>query len=484
MKAKIVITIFMFLSFFNSKSNFTKPVEKNHSEIDFEIQYKEKRELDNYKNLLSYKFKIFPKSESFGYSNGTYWFKLVFNKNNKANDIIAYIPTHNIYKIEIYRQNNSDINYITSIGNSVLRKDLFLDYQFPSFLIDLEANSKTTYFLKVNFIKEANFPIKIFKENEFLYHILNKKTINSLYYGTCLIIVLLNLFFFFKLKDNVYLFYSLFLLSLMINFLMYDGSLINLFRGNDFYYSLELIIHVSNEIWFLLFSIKFLNLHIKNPLATKLFFLFPFTVLVLYACYFYSQNFTFIAIADTVGISLFPILWLYGIHNMKKMVYARFYVIGYFLLVPLAVFFIVGYPFGLWNVHGDMQIVKIASWLDIVVFTYAISYRMNIIIKKDNSDILELKQLVEDTKTIKIENISPSNPYFSLLSENNLSIKPLTLREIDILKYLNEGLNNKDISEKLFISIHTVKSHIRNIYTKISVNNRRELKEKTHTLSS
>jgi hypothetical protein len=42
---------------------------------------------------------------------------------------------------------------------------------------------------------------------------------------------------------------------------------------------------------------------------------------------------------------------------------ATFYVLGYFLLIPFAVFFILGYSFGFWQVHGDMNIVKFASWL-------------------------------------------------------------------------------------------------------------------------
>ena len=463
------------------KNNFF--FEDNKNLIEFELSFYKSQESYNVDNILDKEFKSFPKSQNFGIANGTYWFKLTFKETTSTSNLIGYIPTHNIHNIDIYVQQKSGIQYVSSVGNHVKETNLVVGSQFPSFIIDLEADKKTTYFLKVNFIKEANFPIKIFEENEFFSYISNKKTFNSLYYGSCLIVVLLNLFFFVKLKDKTYLFYALFLLSLMVKLFMYDGSLINLFRGIDFYHSLELIIHISNEIFFLLFSIKFLNLDKKNPLAIKIFFLFPITLLVLYACYFYSKNFTFIAIADTLGVLLFPILWFYGIHKMKKVTHARFYVFGYFLLVPLAVFFIIGYSFGFWKVHGDMVIVKIASWLDIIVFTYAISYRMNSKIRKDNENLLELKQMLEDTKIINIKNTSSSNPYFSLLSENDISRKPLTLREIDILIYLNEDYNNRDISEKLFISSNTVKSHIRNIYSKLNVNNRNELKEKTSPIS-
>jgi DNA-binding CsgD family transcriptional regulator len=51
----------------------------------------------------------------------------------------------------------------------------------------------------------------------------------------------------------------------------------------------------------------------------------------------------------------------------------------------------------------------------------------------------------------------------------------ITDREKEIITLLIEGLSNKEISKKLFISIKTVKNHITNIYIKTSVNNRVQL---------
>ncbi len=45
----------------------------------------------------------------------------------------------------------------------------------------------------------------------------------------------------------------------------------------------------------------------------------------------------------------------------------------------------------------------------------------------------------------------------------------LTEREVEILKLLTEGLSKKQIAGRLFISHHTVDSHIRNIYEKLEV---------------
>lgn len=55
-------------------------------------------------------------------------------------------------------------------------------------------------------------------------------------------------------------------------------------------------------------------------------------------------------------------------------------------------------------------------------------------------------------------------------------IDPITLtqREKGILKAIIDGQSNKEISDTLFISIETVKSHIKSIYQKLQVRNRVE----------
>jgi DNA-binding NarL/FixJ family response regulator len=45
----------------------------------------------------------------------------------------------------------------------------------------------------------------------------------------------------------------------------------------------------------------------------------------------------------------------------------------------------------------------------------------------------------------------------------------LTQREKEILKLLVEGFNKKQIADKIFLSYHTIDSHIRNIYEKLEV---------------
>jgi len=61
-------------------------------------------------------------------------------------------------------------------------------------------------------------------------------------------------------------------------------------------------------------------------------------------------------------------------------------------------------------------------------------------------------------------------------------IEPLSAREIDVLELLARGLTNQVVATRLFISLHTVKAHTRNIYSKLAVNNRTQAVDRARTL--
>ena len=51
---------------------------------------------------------------------------------------------------------------------------------------------------------------------------------------------------------------------------------------------------------------------------------------------------------------------------------------------------------------------------------------------------------------------------------------PLSERETEVLKMLSKGMNYKEVASEIFLSPHTVKTHIKNIYAKLHVNTRAE----------
>ena len=67
-----------------------------------------------------------------------------------------------------------------------------------------------------------------------------------------------------------------------------------------------------------------------------------------------------------------------------------------------------------------------------------------------------------------------------LINSNILS--PLTDKEFDILRDIYEGKTNRQLAEQHFISINTVKTHIKNLYDKVEVGSRTEVIVKVRSL--
>ena len=52
-------------------------------------------------------------------------------------------------------------------------------------------------------------------------------------------------------------------------------------------------------------------------------------------------------------------------------------------------------------------------------------------------------------------------------------IEPLSERELEVLKLLRSELSGPEIAQQLIVSLNTLRTHTKNIFNKLGVNNRR-----------
>jgi LuxR family maltose regulon positive regulatory protein len=88
------------------------------------------------------------------------------------------------------------------------------------------------------------------------------------------------------------------------------------------------------------------------------------------------------------------------------------------------------------------------------------------------SYIRKLLAALEDAREDEGEK-SDSSPPSALLSPSSL-VEPLSQREVEILQLVAQGLSNREICERLFLALSTIKGYNRNIFEKLQVHRRTE----------
>lgn len=124
------------------------------------------------------------------------------------------------------------------------------------------------------------------------------------------------------------------------------------------------------------------------------------------------------------------------------------------------------------EINHLIEVIMVTIFEDSELVFEALKMGASGYITKSSNDIELLEALNEITSggapmTGKIARMVIRNFHISHTS-------PLTRREKEILQLLAEGMTYLQISEKLFISLETTKSHIRNIYPKLQVNSKNE----------
>jgi DNA-binding NarL/FixJ family response regulator len=102
-----------------------------------------------------------------------------------------------------------------------------------------------------------------------------------------------------------------------------------------------------------------------------------------------------------------------------------------------------------------------------VKLTHPIGYLLKPFTEEELMSTLEIALFTHENKNIN------RLPILEIL--NKKIITPLSTREYDILNGIFQGHSNQEIAQLNFVSINTIKSHVRSIYSKMNVGSRWEL---------
>jgi len=92
--------------------------------------------------------------------------------------------------------------------------------------------------------------------------------------------------------------------------------------------------------------------------------------------------------------------------------------------------------------------------------------------QKSSDFIRQLLVAFRHEAVSQVQGVSDSQTAHKASSITDELLDPLTNRELEVLSLLAQGLSNKEIASKVFLSSETIKKHIYNVYQKLDVHSR------------
>lgn len=301
--------------------------------------------------------------------------------------------------------------------------------------------------------------------------------------GIFLVMVIKAISLYLKLRERAYLHYSIFIIGAMCQSFHITGIGAQLFWSGTPQFSL-----VSEGLFvglMILGHALFTREVLRLKEVSRSFYL-AFTtmifvgLLIMALAFLLPARLTSIVAHMAAGATMFLEL-ICAFYLIRKLPYARLYLIGWFLFNCFATSLIL-LNMGLISPNVIVFYLPFVGLLiEIMVFNWVVAHYIASI-KKDGESALQ--ELVEKTKQLdqlqklledsvfSEDSLQVMEPMINLKQVSNSLVQPLSKREIDVFDELQKGFTYQQIADRLFISKSTVKSHVRSIYEKLDARNR------------
>nr|WP_319401214.1 LuxR C-terminal-related transcriptional regulator [uncultured Carboxylicivirga sp.] len=460
------------------------PYEQTNNSIPYSISfiYDKSNEINRH-NVLNRRFShVNQLPFNNGLTNGIYWICITATNNKtQLQRCIFEVREPYISMANIFIIKHDTLSQLYKLGNNIKSSEKQIINRNLAFYINLKPGVNRVY-IQVKYHRNVSFLFFIHNNETYLNSELKAWFFFSFYYGFSLAIILFNFFYYIKFQDSIFGYYAITVCFLNIGFICLDGIHVFLLPPGWLLTNLDIVSYISLAfIGGHLFASRFLHI---NELFKKSRFI-EYTLIGCITLFFSLCLFKPSGILFAIGLSLLFILsfyyWILSIIFIKKNKYARFFTIAYCILTFSLLLYAIPITFGFDILLTGSWILKIGGLFEMMVLSYANVFRMSTLNKENllmqskiKSYLIELQNKNKQIETNKKRN------EFRIEESKYVEIRSafdLTDREIEVLRYIMSDKTNSQIANSLFVSVNTIKYHIKNIYRKLNTNNRNQIKE-------
>ena len=183
--------------------------------VDFLYYLEDAEEKYDSSTILLAPFRKLEKKRAiWGEKNTPFWFKIILKNGTESNqDIVFDITYENINKAEFFIAHSTDsIAHLLHInGNTIAYSEWPIQNRFTPFPYTIVKGEQTVFMIRAEYSREVQFPMMIRKRENYFSNELKQRHILGMYTGYLIMIILLNLFFFFSFRENIFISSGIFL---------------------------------------------------------------------------------------------------------------------------------------------------------------------------------------------------------------------------------------------------------------------------------
>ena len=394
--------------------------------------------------------------------DGTTWIRGYIPPALRGAPLVFQIPSPRVLDYTLYlRQDGRLIPQQRNID----RRATHFKSRFPQYELN---TADSVYYLALNHPPAKTLQIRLSEYSQFASSEATQLLRSGLYYGLAFMSLVFNFVFYLIFKDKRFSSYCVLLSATFLSFFYEDGMFYYISDGR---WTMEYFPAWSGNIaaiMSLIFTYHFLGLKNIPKRAIRTFFIASGVLLLSVLAYTLTGNPT---LGIAVQILCFPLavasLYL-AIRRFRKDVYARFLVVSFSLVVISGLLYVM-YS----RVDAEMfaffdaDTFRLVSSIEIIFISFAIITKMRSLQNENEQYRAELDKYL---KALEVKEFSKDE-----LANKLKQRYDLTDRETEVLRYIWDGLTNKEIANLLYISVSTTKYHVGNLYMKLDVKNRNQV---------
>lgn len=401
-------------------------------------------------------------------NRGPYLFRINLSDRLSAEGALLLVENEHLDTITLYRRAGNALVPVVHQGNSFPGTGRF---GYPEFRL---RGGTGEYYLLTTFHKEAAFVIRLDTPDRMDRWFSGVFFQLGLYYGVCLMFFVLNFFSGLYLKDRLFLYYCLFQAFIVASIVYADGFFPFITSHRWLLNNGEVLLHWGMSVTGCLFALYFLGEASRKRIIFCIGWLIASALF--YSWSLVAGNYRLFLLGEAASLSLLGFLWIHAMRRFFKQVYARFFVLGYGILLLFAVDYWILRKLGVTILDLYLGQLKTGSVIEMLVLSIAIVYRMKALTAENAHYRAEIERYVHLIADMQAQSLNQAHDLFEKIRQKY----GLSERELEVLHGITAGLTNQQIADRIFLSVHTVKFHTRNLFDKMEITNRTQALSRLH----